>query len=102
MTQGEFYTRKEISAKLGGSHIPFAPTKDGKVTCTCLDPERNPDAPEIIFTKEGKGIERMKNQVISQKGPFQTFVKRDVNKWEFVGKFSVAEHSTDPEEIDKY
>lgn len=102
MTTGEVFTRKEISKKLGGSHVPFAPTKDGKVTCLCLDPKRNPNAPEVVLPGTGKGIEQMKDLVIAQRGPFPTFIKKEVNKWEFVGEFSVAEYSDASETIDTY
>ncbi len=44
----------------------------------------------------------MKNQVISQKGPFPTFMEKKPNEWEFVGTFSFADHSTDSVIIDKH
>ena len=102
MNIGDTFTRRSISKLLGGSEVPFAPTKDAKVTCLCLDPERNPKAPEAILPGTGKDIERMKDQVIDQKGPFPTFLKRKVNEWEFVGEFYVTGYSIDSKMIDSY
>ena len=102
MNIGDIFTRKNISKLLGGSEVPFAPTKNGIVTCLCLDPERNPKAPEAVLPGTGRDIERMKDQVIEQKGPFPTFLKRKVNEWEFVGYFYVTGYSIDSQMIDNY
>lgn len=102
MKIGDIFTRSEISKLLGGSEVPYAPTKNGKVTCLCLDPERNPKAPEAILPGTGEGIERTRDQVISQKGPFPTFLKKKTNEWKYIGKYTVTGYSIDPRMIDDY
>ena len=100
--RGEVYSRKVISEHLGGSHIPFAPTVKGRVKCICLDPARNPLAPEKVFVGSGPGIERMAKQVAEQKGPFPTFLKQAPGSWEYLGRFQIRDYSANSREFDRF
>lgn len=96
------YSRKEISECLGGSRIPFAPTAEGEVKCICLDPAKNPLAPEKVFIGTGPGIARMTKRVVEQKGPFPTFLKQSPDAWNYLGNFQVEGFSTSSRKIDRY
>lgn len=97
--EGQTYTRKHISEKLGGSEIDYLPMEDKRVVCGCFTLDHNPEAPNIIVPGTGKIIEREAKQFCKQDYPVPIFLKRDVNKWEYVGDYKAARYSTDPAEI---
>lgn len=98
-TVGQKYSRKKISAILGGSEIEYLPTENKRVVCGCFTLEHNPEAPAIVIPGTGKIIEREAKQFCSQDYPVPIFIKRQVNEWEFVGDYKVVSNSTDAAEI---
>jgi len=91
---GQTYTRDEIGDELGGSKQSYLPNVNERITCGCFNPERvNPDAPEeILFggPEDTPEIDRAANLVFQQGqngGDIRVFLKRQVNTWEYVGKF---------------
>jgi len=91
---GKKYSRKEISAALGGSEIEYLPTENKHVVCGCFTLEHNPEAPDIVIPGTGKVIEREAKQFCDQNYPVPIFIKRRVNEWEYVGDYKAANHST--------
>ena len=87
MKIGQFYTRKEIHDICGGNMQIFAPFKNGKITCFCLDPKLNPDAPRIVLPAGGKLREKMISLIEAMTSSVPTFLKVESNCWECVGKF---------------
>jgi len=55
---GQTYTRGEIRQALGGDLSSSLPHRDGRVVCGCFRPDLNPDAPDVILSGRGPGIER--------------------------------------------
>jgi hypothetical protein len=94
-TIGQKYSRKEISANLGGSEVDFLPTNGHQVVCGCFTLEHNPEAPNIVIPGTGKVIERTAKLFCEQYYPVPIFMKRRVNEWEYVGDYKVVSHSTD-------
>lgn len=98
-TIGKLYSRKEISAALGGSEIEFLPTVNKLVVCGCFTLDHNPEAPAIVIPGTGRIIQREAKQFCDQDYPIPIFIKRRVNEWEYVGDYKAVRHSTDPAEI---
>jgi len=96
---GKKYTRREISAVLGGSEVEYLPSSNGQVVCGCFTMEHNPEAPDIIIPGTGKVIEREAEQFCAQSNPIPVFIKRHVNGWEYVGDYKAVKHTTDAAEI---
>ena len=98
-TIGGKYTRKQISAAIGGSEIEYLPTENKRVVCGCFTLEHNPEAPEVIIPGTGKVIEREAKLFCEQEHPVPIFIKRRVNEWEYVGHYKAVRHSTDTADI---
>jgi hypothetical protein len=98
-TIGRKYTRKEISAALGGSEIEYLPTEDSRVLCGCFTLEHNPEAPDIVIPGTGKVIQREAKLFCEQDYPVPIFIKRRVNEWEYIGDYKAVNHSTNAAEI---
>jgi hypothetical protein len=95
------YTREEIHEALGGSTEEYLPTKDGQVVCGAFRPDANPDAPMIILPGFGRKIESAAEQFVRQETFIPVFLKRETNRWQYVGDFRVKRVSKDPDDIAK-
>lgn len=92
---GREYTRNEIHDSLGGSKQSYLPTVDGHVVAACVRKDLNPRAPYVILCGRGPIISTAGTALAHQKGPIPFFIKRAVNRWEYVGDFSVkSSHSS--------
>jgi hypothetical protein len=98
-TIGKTYSRKQISAALGGSEIEYLPTANKRVVCGCFTLEHNPEAPDIIIPGTGRVIEREGKLFCDQDYPVPIFIKRRVNEWEYVGDYKAVNHSIAPTDI---
>jgi len=98
-TIGKNYSRKEISAALGGSEIKYLPTENKHVVCGCFTLEHNPEAPAIVIPGTGEAIEREAKLFCAQDYPVPIFIKRRANEWEYVGDYKAGRHSTEVAEI---
>jgi hypothetical protein len=93
------YTRDRIHDELGGSKQYYLPHVRGRIVAACLKRRANPDAPEIILPGVGDVIERNSERLRDQGGSIPVFIKRGVNRWEYVGDYEVESWSDDPVEI---
>ena len=93
-TTGKTYSRKEISAALGGSEVEYLPTENKRVVCGCFTLEHNPEAPDIVIPGTGRVIQREASVFCGQDYPIPIFIKRRVNAWEYVGDYKAVRHST--------
>jgi hypothetical protein len=88
---GQPYTREEISGKLGGCQLePYLPRSRGKgVVAGCFRKEKkfNPDAPNVIFVGSSSGVRGSAETLHKQKTIIPVFIKRAVNRWEYIGYF---------------
>jgi hypothetical protein len=93
---GNMYSRKQISADLGGGEVDFLPSTEGRVVCGCFTLDHNPAAPNIVIPGTGKGIERTAELFCKQDYPVPIFIKRHPNEWEYVGYYKADHFPTDP------
>lgn len=98
----ECYTRKQIYGLIGGNLQSYLPHVGGQVVCACLRTDTNPDAPNVILPGTGKGIEHAAELLGHQHEPVPSFLKRHVNRWEYVGMFRMDRVSREPVEIQKH
>ncbi len=97
--RGEMYTRWEIHDQVGGALQSFLPTVDGRVVAACLRLDTNPDAPAVILPGTGPGIEGAAARLVAQRVAVPTFLKREVNRWEYVGTYAVKRSTAAPDAI---
>jgi hypothetical protein len=93
MSKGRCYTRKQISQRLGGSQVAFAPTKDGIITCYCFNPRQQPLAPGVVLMPAGPRTDQVRDLILEQPAPKLTFLKRGAGRWECLGRFQIVAHS---------
>ena len=97
------YTRDESHDEVGGgSKQAYLPNKNGRVLCACLNQRENPSAPFIILAGKGPEIQRSSIMLCDQKGSIPVFVKRNVNKWEYVGMHEIDRWTDKQTDIDDY
>ena len=98
--KGRHYTRPEICRELGGSTQKYLPHVRGRVVCGCFRLDLNPDAPGEILPGDSADIVKWATVFARQGDPVPTFLKRETNKWEYVGCWRVcAQRITDPSAI---
>lgn len=98
-TVGSQYTRTQIQQQLGGGVQSYLPNRNGRVTCGCFGMDLNPRAPREVLVGSGPRIKESARMLVRQGGPIPVFVKRASNAWEYMGRFRVKRHSTDPAAI---
>jgi hypothetical protein len=81
---GSEYTRDQIHAHCGGSKQSYLPTVKGQVVAACLTPKLNPRVPAVILCGRGPVIAAAGVALASQTGAIPVFVKRGVNRWEYL------------------
>jgi hypothetical protein len=101
-SEGDCYTRQEINAAVGGSVQSYLPTVHKQVVAGCFNPTYDPSAPEIVLVGRGPIIEGTAEQLTLQGNGVPTFLKRGVNRWEYTGRYRVARHSRDEQEIQQH
>lgn len=94
---GQDYTRDEIHQRVGGSKETYLPMLNGDVVAACLTKDYNPLAPHVILCGDGRDIARFGARLAMQTAPVPVFMKRAVNRWEFLGYFkSRASFTSEP------
>ena len=91
--KGSIYTRIEIHAKVGGSTEKYLPHFRRKVVCGCFRPDLDPDAPAEILPGNSNDIMKWASIFAQQQDPIPIFLKRDTNRWEYVGRWRVCSPS---------
>jgi hypothetical protein len=85
--RGRVYTRKQISAALGGGEQDYLPHADGRVVCGAFSRDLNPKAPSVVLPGTGPDIERWARVFAEQEDAVPVFVKRRVNEWTYMGHY---------------
>lgn len=93
------YSIDEIHEQLGGDRVLFLPNVDGKVVCARLKTETNPDAPNIILPGSGPNIVRAAEILEQQPEAVPVFLKRQSNRWQYVGMYRRVRVSCDRADI---
>jgi len=101
MKLGKTFSRAEIQEMLGGGTRVFAPHKNGRVTCLCLDLKQNPDAPRIALPAGGKRRDKMVRMVTELEAPVPVFLKKGNKAWEYVGHFEFDSISRKRKDIER-
>ncbi len=97
------YTREQIKEVVGGGNPQiFLPNKGGRILAACIDPAKNPDAPDVILAGRGQEVERAAALLSTQGEPIPIFVKEVTNRWCYRGMFSVSKVIEGRGEIDSY
>ena len=93
---GQPYSRDDIKEMYGGSARAFLPTHDGCVTCVCIRPNLNPDAPNAILVGEGPIRESSAQTLCEQGGDIPVFVRQAPHEWIYEGRFEIAATFANP------
>lgn len=102
LVEGNFYTREQIHDLLGGGVQDYLPHKDGQVVCGCFKKDTNPDAPNVILPGTGPKIQKWAKVFRGQSYPIPIFIKKDINKWEYVGEYQVKRWTDKLSDITSY
>jgi hypothetical protein len=97
-----FYMRREIADKLRGGLEPYLPTSSGRVVAGCFRRSNNPQAPDVVLVGSGPRIRSSAAMLAAQKTPIPVFMKDDINRWEYVGRFRVRDWLHDKRSIRRY
>lgn len=93
---GKDYTREYIHTVCGGSKQAFLPTKNGKVVAVCLRQDLNPHAPDAILCNSGAAARAAGKILATQAEAVPVFIKRETDKFHYIGQFTAAESLTTP------
>jgi hypothetical protein len=97
---GNRYTRREISALLGGDPQSFMPKKGGRATCVCIDPTGNPAWPRLLLITQPEYLKHARQ--FAQLAHFVPwFLKRRPNGWEYVGDYRASDSTEDRKKLAK-
>ncbi|CAK2429260.1 HNH endonuclease [Vibrio crassostreae] len=99
--KGQRYSRKEISALIGGQIQGYMGTRQKKVIGVYLELSSNPNAPTEILCGSGKDIAKHGLWLSLQHEPVPIFLKRKTNEWEYQGLFSVSSTIEDESELEE-
>ncbi|WP_343742745.1 DUF3883 domain-containing protein [Herbaspirillum huttiense] len=77
-------------------------TKNDEVKGLALRFDLNDEAPEIIVVGKGIRIEKRARLLVNTPHGVPTYVKRDINSWEYIGLYRAVAYRTDKENIRTY
>ncbi len=90
------YTRPFIHSQLHGEMVTFLTQYEGRIVCACLDPDTNPDAPNIVLVggpTDGSedAVTKKARLLAKQMEPIPVFLKRDSSEWVYNGLYRCSE-----------
>lgn len=91
---GRYYSRIEIAAELHGPLQWYLPTYKHKIVAVCLRKSHNPKAPNVVFCGFGKRVESTGEWLSLETRALPVFVKEDLNRWKYYGRFKVTSSCT--------
>lgn len=87
LTINKIMTRKKLAEVVGASGDSCFLHKNCIVVAIAMDPNKNPDAPNMLLVGRGPQKERYA-KLFQQSGEFvPTFVKKTVDQWKYVGRY---------------
>ncbi len=94
-------TTAELARRTAGGD-GFLRFKNGNVVAIAITPQKNENAPEILVV--GKGPRRVAGaeQLVSSRRIVPLYMKREVNAWEFIGRYRAYDYRSARSDILKY
>jgi hypothetical protein len=94
---GLTYSRRVISAKLGGSIRTSLPVSSGTVVCGCFKkaPRWNPGAPEEITLGVKPRVHAAARKLLEQGSSIPLFLFKEDAAWEYIGDYRCTGYSKD-------
>jgi len=87
LTFNEILTREKLEDVVGAGGDSCFLHKDRMVVAIAMDPNKNPDAPNILLIGKGPQKERYAKLFIESGVFVPTFVKETVDQWKYVGRY---------------
>lgn len=87
LTINKILTRKKLAENVGAGGDSCFLHKNNIVVAIAMDPNKNPDAPNILLVGKGSQKEHYA-KLFHQSGKcVPTFVKKKVDQWKYVGRY---------------
>ena len=100
LTPGDYLTRRDIAALLGGNTRAFLPKFEGQIVAGCFDPRMNPRAPaEILVSSKPTSIDAAKRFLDLDAG-LPIFLRRATSCWEYIAEFRAVRYTEAKGEVD--
>ena len=87
---GDILTRDELSNYVGAGGDSCFLHNQNIVVAIAMNPELNPDAPEILLVGKGPMKEKYAATLLTSEAYVPTFIKRASHQWEYMGVFKAA------------
>ncbi len=98
---GQLFTTQELDALTAGGQ-DFIRTKNNLVKGLALKTSLNPDAPSIVVVGKGDRRQKRAKLLVDSEQPVPTFVKIEVNRWEFRGNYLATDFRKDSSTIKRF
>src|SRR5579863_2872971 len=103
LTRGQSFDRRQIANMIGGGAlVTYLPSKGGKILAGCFDPKLNQRAPLEIDVGASDDVVERARTLAKTNGIIPVFLKKQSNKWEYVGTYQCTEFSQLPDDITAY
>ncbi len=99
---GDIVTRDELSEYVGAGGDGCFLHSQNMVVAIAMNPEMNPDAPEVLLVGKGPRKELYAAALLKSGDFVPTFIKRAPHQWEYMGDFKAEKIDQDAEVIDKH
>jgi hypothetical protein len=100
LSPGQYLSRRDIAALLGGNTRSFLPKFAGQIVAGCFDPRMNPRAPaEILVSSKPTWIEVAKRFLDLDTG-LPVFLRRAPSCWEYIAEFRAVRYTEDETEVE--
>lgn len=84
---GDILSRKELAATVGAGGDSCLLHKGSVVVAIAMNPDKNPDAPNILLVGKGLHKERYAKALLGSVAYVPAFVKKGPDQWQYMGKF---------------
>lgn len=83
---GDILRRKELAVAVGAGGDSCLLHKASVVVAIAMDPDKNPDAPNILLVGKGPHKERYATALLESAAYVPAFVKKSPDQWQYMGK----------------
>ena len=100
LTPGQYLSRRDIAALLGGNTRAFLPKFEGQVVAGCFDPKMNPRAPSEILVSSKPTSIAAAMRYLELDHALPVFLRRAPSCWEYIAEFRAVSYSDEPKEVE--